>query len=89
MTIGFLSTTKDFSKLYNNSFFRYQNSCTKRYDTASQCYRYIQAPSEESDGKCAALTEEFYHYIIDESCHLKKSPLCIYVKDEIGFKPFS
>ena len=49
----------------------------------------MQAPSKLSDGKCASLTEEFYHYIIDEECHLKKSPLCIYVKEELGLKPLS
>ncbi|XP_042223950.1 uncharacterized protein LOC121867893 isoform X2 [Homarus americanus] len=43
----------------------------------SECYKYVQAPTSPPVGHCASLSYEHYHYLTDEDCFAKKSPLCV------------
>ncbi|XP_045616919.2 uncharacterized protein [Procambarus clarkii] len=43
-----------------------------------QCYHHVQSPNTPPVGDCAALTYPHYHYITDQDCFSKRSPLCIY-----------
>ncbi|XP_042204458.1 uncharacterized protein LOC121854130 [Homarus americanus] len=67
---------------------RHQETCTQRTITHSilnsttkandgKCYNYMQAPTTPPVGHCASLSYEHYHYITDENCFSKRSPLCL------------
>ncbi|XP_045594867.1 uncharacterized protein [Procambarus clarkii] len=69
---------------------RHEERCTNRkisYDLLNVtlpandgvCYNYVQAPRVPPMGHCSSLSYEYYHYMSDNSCFIKKSPLCVLV----------